>query len=80
MRFSIRDLLWLILTIGVGLGWGVHTARLADENRRLRERTSALEAEILIHTVERQTNPLSASPPAPYLIDGMNPTLRTPSP
>lgn len=67
MKFSIRDLLWLMLTIGVGLGWGVNSWRLSQENLRLRDRTSALEAEILIHRVVQQTNLASPSAPAPYV-------------
>ena len=67
MRFYIRDLLWLMLTIGVGLGWGVNTWQLSKEIRRLQERTSALEAEILIPKVIQQTVPIGSSPPAPFL-------------
>ena len=74
MKFSIRDLMWLMLSIGVGLGWGVNSWRLSAENTRLRDRTSALEAEILIHTVEQQTNPSSALAPPPYLPGLVEPT------
>ena len=67
LKFSVRDLMWLMLSIGVGLGWCVNTWQLNKEIRRLQERTSTLEAEILIPKVIQQTVPIGSSPPAPFL-------------
>lgn len=35
LRFSLRELLLLTVTIGIGLGWWVHVRRLQSEAREL---------------------------------------------
>lgn len=37
MRFSIRDLAWLIILTAVALGWWVHAHREAAEKRKLQK-------------------------------------------
>ncbi len=34
MRFTIRDVLWLMVVVGIGAGWYVHGARRAENRRR----------------------------------------------
>ena len=63
LKFSLRDLFWLIFSIGIGLGWSVNSWQLKNENCRLQVRASALEMEILMHNVAQYA---SSSDTAPY--------------
>ena len=53
LRFTIRDVLWLTLVVGLAVGWWVDRDRRATENRELAEygraqasRASAAEGQI----------------------------------
>jgi len=37
-RFAIRDVLWLTVVVGLGCGWWIHAARLANQNKALERR------------------------------------------
>jgi hypothetical protein len=36
MRFTIRDLLWLMVVVGMGVGWWVDRGALSDRLARLK--------------------------------------------
>jgi hypothetical protein len=37
LRFTIRDLLWLTLVIGMGIGWWIDRQQLVETNQKLAE-------------------------------------------
>ena len=43
-RYLLRDILWLMVVVGVALGWGIERARSAGERRKLQEVVDALES------------------------------------
>jgi hypothetical protein len=63
-RFTIRDLLWLMVVVGMGLGWWVEYRR--SPTRQLEFRAAALEQAIKGHgfTVEH---------PSPFRVKVWNP-------
>jgi len=36
VRFTLRDLFWLVLVVGLGLGWWNHARRLQEDARRMK--------------------------------------------
>ena len=46
-RFSIREMLWLMLVVGVGLGWWTESARARQWRQRAEIARGQLEAEKL---------------------------------
>jgi hypothetical protein len=62
MRFTIRDLLWLTVVVGLGVAWWVDRSRLAREVERLHSHTLTLEPGISLRDGVRFT--MTADSPA----------------
>jgi uncharacterized membrane protein YciS (DUF1049 family) len=45
MRFTLRDLLWLMLALGLALGWLIHAERLNEKIAKARIDVMRAEAE-----------------------------------
>lgn len=43
LRFTIRDALWLMVTVGISCGWAVHSHQLAARAKVAEFRTGELE-------------------------------------
>ena len=41
-RFTIRDLLWLMLVVGLGMGWWIERHRVTAEDREILQVAKAL--------------------------------------
>jgi hypothetical protein len=67
-RFSIRDLLWLVLTVALCMAWWLDRSRLALEASSLRQRTEDLERSISIlelALMQQKASPAPAGNPNP---------------
>ena len=57
MKFSIRDLLFVTVIVGLALGWWVDRSRLARENDRLEFRERLRNTPIIPSPANRETDP-----------------------